>query len=189
VDEKLDGNGKLKATMLKAHLDWAKSQTDDAVARIEAELDEESRAFVGALATDWIPFRNAVRIDRAIAQIVGNEAPDDVFRQMGRHSAEVNLGGVYRFFVREEPHRFFTQMTVLHSRFQSFGDPAYERTGDHSGRIRIDGCDEYSKAYCWSALGYYEGALEMMKVPGPIHATEVSCQCQGDPVCVFELEW
>lgn len=188
--EKLDGKGRLKATMLKAHLAWAEQETDQVAGKLEAKLDDEASAFlkVAMLATEWIPFRSAMQIDRAIAEIVGGPL-DDVLRQMGRHSAAVNLGGVYKIFVKEEPHRFFTRMTTLHRRFQSFGEPAYEQTGEHCGRIRIEDCEEYSKTYCWSALGYYEGALEMMKVPGPVTAAEVSCQCQGDPNCVFELAW
>lgn len=189
--DKLNGTGKLKATMLKAHLAWAETKAEEALTRVEARLDEESREFlkVAVLATDWIPFRSAVRIDRAIAEVVEGESLEETLRQMGRHSAVVNLGGVYKIFVKDEPHRFFTQMTTLHGRFQSFGEPAYEQTGEKAGRIRIEGCDEYSKIYCWSALGYYQGALEMMQVPGPIRAAEVSCQCEGDPNCVFDLHW
>lgn len=189
--DKLNGNGKLKATMIKAHLAWAETKTDGVLSKVEARLDDESRGFleVAMLATDWVPFRSAVRIDRAIAEVVAGDSLNETLRKMGRHSASLNLGGVYKIFVKDEPHRFFKRMTTLHSRFQSFGEPAYEKTGDTSGRIQIEGCDEYSKIYCWSALGYYEGALEMMKVPGPIKATEVSCQCEGDSNCVFDLHW
>jgi predicted hydrocarbon binding protein len=130
-----------------------------------------------------------VRIDRAIAEVVAGESLEETLRQMGRHSAVVNLGGVYKIFVKDEPHRFFKRMTTLHGRFQSFGEPAYEEITEKSGRIQIEGCNEYSKIYCWSALGYYQGALEMMKVPGPIKAVEASCQCEGDPNCVFDLHW
>jgi hypothetical protein len=90
------------------------------------------------LATDWIPFGCLVAIDRAIAGLVGGD-PQSVFRELGRHSALMNLGGVYKNFVADEPHRFFQQMTLLHGRFQNFGNSAYVKTGDRSGRIRIDG--------------------------------------------------
>jgi hypothetical protein len=80
-------------------------------------------------------------------------------------------------------------MTLLHGRFQSFGRPVYERTGERSGTIRIEGCDQYSPVYCASALGYYEGALRMMHVPGPVRAEESSCQCAGDAVCRYTLAW
>ncbi len=188
--ERLDGTGELKATLLKAHLAWAEEHAEHALERLRKLLVDKDREYldIALLATEWIPFGAAVRIDRAIAEVVGGP-PEETWRQMGRHSAMVNLGGIYKIFVKDEPHRFFTRMTVLHRRFQSFGEPAYERTGQRSGRIRIEGCEEYSRVYCRSALGYYEGALEMMKVPGPVRVEEVSCQCETDPVCVFELRW
>ncbi len=188
--EQLTGKGKLKATMLKAHIAWAEEQSQDLFDRLGELLGDEDLEYlnVALLATEWIPFDAAVRIDRSIARVVGGDL-DDTLRQMGRHSAAVNLGGVYRFFIRDEPHRFFTRMMVLHRRFQSFGDPAYEQTGDRSGSIQIGGCEEYSKVYCRSAQGYYQGALEMMKVPGPVRVQEVSCQCDGDPNCIFDLRW
>ena len=55
--------------------------------------------------------------------------------------------------------------------------------------MRHEGYEEYSPVYCASALGYFEGALRLMKVPGPVHVFEVSCQCAGDPACVFDLSW
>jgi hypothetical protein len=43
--------------------------------------------------------------------------------------------------------------------------------------------------YCESGRGYYEEALRMMRAPGPVKAVETSCQCAGDPACVYELSW
>jgi hypothetical protein len=48
---------------------------------------------------------------------------------------------------------------------------------------------EYSPVFCASATGYYEGALQMMHVPGPIVAAEALCHCAGDGVCRFDLSW
>ena len=72
-----------------------------------------------------------MEIDRAIATAVGGPA-GEVFRELGRHSASLNLGGVYRSFVAEEPHRFFEQTALLHGRFQTFGRSAYEKPSSTS---------------------------------------------------------
>ena len=55
--------------------------------------------------------------------------------------------------------------------------------------VRIDGYEEWSPVFCESGIGYCEGALEMMGVPGRPSVVEVTCQCAGDPACVFELAW
>lgn len=176
--------------MLLAHLDWAESRFPGAAGELARRVGTESRQLLGGrlLATQWVPFARCVEIDRAIAALAGGDERE-VWRSLGNHSASINLGGVYKAFVKRQPHRFFERMTVLHNRFQSFGQPVYEETGERSGRIRIEQCAQYSQVYCASALGYYEGALEMMKVPGPVEARETMCQCAGDPICLYRLAW
>lgn len=188
--EKLGNTAAVKGTMVQAHLAWAKERLGDVTARVQPLLHPECLGLVtkSLLVTEWFPLRCLVEVDRAIASLAGG-VPEDVFHHLGRHSAELNLGGVYKSFVAEEPHRFFEQMALLHNRFQNFGRCAYEKAGERAGRIRIEGYSEYSPVYCASGLGYYEGALHMMKVPGPVHALEASCQCAGDPVCLYELSW
>jgi hypothetical protein len=189
--EKLGDRAAVKGTMLQAHVAWAIAELGDAwMAKVPGGVDPVAAIFVtrGVLATDWVPFRALVEIDRAIARAAGGP-PDEVFRKLGRHSATSNLAGAYKGFVQEEPHRFFEQTGVLHNRFQNFGRFTYERMDTRSGRVRIEGYDEYSPVYCASAIGYYEGALSTMDPPGPIRVTETQCQCAGDAACVFDVSW
>lgn len=188
--ERLGDAAAVKGTMVTAHLSWIATKVPDVRAALGPHLGPESARLVfhGVLATDWVSLRRLVEIDRAIAAVAGGP-PDEVFRELGRHSASLNLGGVYKSFVAEEPHRFFEQTALLHGRFQNFGRSAYEKAGERSGRIRIVDYSEYSPVYCASGLGYYEGALRMMKVPGPVLIAETSCQCAGDPACLYEMSW
>ena len=187
--ESLGRTAAVKATMLQAHLTWAQKQVGD-LDRLRPHLDAECLAFLNrrTLATDWVPFRCLVRMDRAIAAVVGG-SPDRTFGELGRHSASVNLGGVYKRFIASEPHRFFTQMGVLHDQFQNFGRSRYEKDGERAGRIVLEGYMEYSPVYCASGGGYYEEALKMMFAPGPIKVSETSCQCAGDASCIYQMSW
>lgn len=188
--EKLGNTASVKGTMLKAHLEWADKQRPDLIRRVRARLGADYDALLAGkfLATDWIKFSQLVKIDRAIAAELGGSA-EAVFRDLGRHSAAQNLAGVYKSYLADEPHRFFENSVRLHGRFQDFGHPAYEKTGERSGRLTIADYFEYSPAYCMSAVGYYEEALRSMKVPGPVHVAETSCTCAGDPACVYEAGW
>jgi predicted hydrocarbon binding protein len=191
TQEKLGEQAAVKGTMLQAHLAWAIAELGEAwMDRVPGGIDPLAAVFVrrGVLATDLVPFRALIEIDRAIAKTKGG-VPEAVFHALGRHSATSNLAGAYKGFVQEETHRFFEQTSILHRRFQNFGRFTYERTGDRSGRIRIDGCEEFSPAYCLSGIGYYEGALETLGSPGPIRIVETHCQCAGDAACVFEVSW
>jgi predicted hydrocarbon binding protein len=187
--ERLGNSAAVKGTMLQAHLAWAQKALGD-VSRLATHLDEPCRVFVDrrTLSNVWVPFRCVIQIDRAIAALAGGAA-DGVFRKLGGHSAALNLGGVYKSFVSDEPHRFFQQMAILHKQFQNFGDWSYEKVDDQAGRITLRDYDEFSPVYCASGAGYFEEALRMLKVPGPIVVAETSCQCAGDATCAFEMKW
>ena len=188
--ENLGEKAAVKGTMVQAHLAWGRAHVADLDARLHEHLGREGseRVTRGILASEWFPLRELVRLDRAIATLAGGRQ-EWVYHELGRHSATQNLAGAYKNFVKEEPHRFFHRMALLHEQFQNFGRSAYERTGDRSGRITLEEYSEYSPVFCDSATGYYEGALAMLKVPGPVHAAETRCQCAGDPQCLFELSW
>ena len=186
--EKLGGPGAVKGTMVQAHLAWAKAEIPDLDRLLPPRLSPECRPLIesGVLATYWFPFRCLIDLDRAIAALAGGDL-SEVMRSLGRYSAAQNLTGTYRAFVAEDPHRLFERTALLHSQFQNFGQSSYERRGDRAGRIRVDGCDEYSPAFCESALGFYEGALTALNRQG--RCAEPQCTCLGDAACVFEMDW
>jgi predicted hydrocarbon binding protein len=187
--ERLGNAAAVKGTMLLAHLDWARAHVPD-VEGLAANLPTACAGLLRSpvLATDWVPFRCLIAIDRAIARAAAG-APEAVFRELGRQSATLNLTGVYRGYVAEEPHRFLERASQLHERFQNFGRARYERIGDRAGRTSIEGYEEYSPVFCASSVGFCEEALRLMHVPGPILVAETACQCAGDAACVFELSW
>ena len=190
-NEKLGNKAKVSATILQAHLSWAEEKWGQApTTRLGPVLDAETLSLVGrSLApTEQILFRDLVRIASGIAAAEGGDR-EAVFYELGRHSARLNLGGAYKSFEPDTPHRFFEQMNFLHRTFQNFGRSTYEKVGPRAARIRLEDYAEYSPMFCISGRGYYEEALQMMKAPGPIVVSETSCQCAGDPTCTFDLTW
>ncbi len=179
----------IKGTMLQVRIAWVRERFDRAaLERLRSLVDTPYRGYIDRppLATDWIPLEGLLNIDVAIASVAGGAA-EEVYRALGHHSATMNLRGVYKAFAVEEPHKLFEQQALLHRRFQNLGTAHYERAGMQSGRMRIEGYANPAPVFCASGRGYFEGALEMMKVPGPIQCTEVLCQCSGDPSCLFDL--
>ncbi len=188
--ERLGGDSAVKATLLRAHLMWLEGEIPNSSQRLAAMVDEESRRFLNRrlLATEWLPFRNLVAIDQAIVELVEGDF-EEVFHELGHHSAIINLEGVYKVFRSSDPHQYFQQMELLHRQFQNYGRSVYEPTGERSGTIRLEDCDVYSRVFCGSSLGFYEGSLVMMKVPGPVSGRESLCYCRGDSACQFDLTW
>lgn len=188
--EKLDGSGAVKATILLAHLEWLRGRHgEDAPGRLVG-LTGDAVGYVERLplATDWIPFRCLVNIDRAIGRLVGG-VEDVVYRCMGHNSAIVNLRGAYKAFLQDEPHRFFQQVAQVHPLFQNFGTATYQAMGPRAIRLTMSGYAMFSPVYCASALGYYDRAMSAMGAPGHTRVLESQCHCSGDDACVFEVSW
>lgn len=179
----------VKATMVAAHLDWASRNIAQHAARLAAALGPDDRTLFAKpwLATDWVPFRYIVTLDRAIAALAGGE-PEHVFEELGRHSARCNLGGAYKAFQADDPHRFLERAALLHTRFQNFGRAAYVPVGPRAARLEFAEYPAYSPVFCTSERGYIEEALVMMHAPDP-RVDEVSCACAGDSACVFDARW
>jgi predicted hydrocarbon binding protein len=189
--ERLQGDARVAASVLRAHLGWAAERWPDVVEALRPHLDEATLGLVRQPPPEQaaaVPFADVVRIDRAIAAAAGGDA-EQVYEALGTYSARFNLAGVFHGYDPEQPHRLFQSMNVLHRTFQDFGHSSYERTGRRSGRIRIESYKEYSPVFCRGGRGYYAEALRMLKAPGPIKVDEVACHSAGDPACVFELSW
>jgi hypothetical protein len=187
--EKLGVRARVVRGVLDAHLAWCEEELGPATsARLLEVVPSECRAYLGARGTSFVPFWALVETDRAIATLAGRSRRR-VYHALGRHSAVANWSEPYRGFVGDEPHHFFARTTLWHDAFQDFGLASYEKVGLHAGHFTIENCEEFSPVFCASALGYFEGALEMMGAPGPFHGEETMCHCAGDPACVFALHW
>ena len=187
--EHLGRAARVRADILLAHMSWAAKRWPDVKGALRPHLDAATMAFVehppkGASA--MVLFSDLVRIDRAAA--AGGD-PEPIFHALGAHSAERNLAGLYENYKPDDVHAFFQSMSVVHRAFQDFGKSTYEKLGERSGRVRIARYREFSPVFCIGGCGYYEEALRLMKVPGPIQVREVACHCAGDDACVFEMSW
>ena len=188
--ERFDDKATVKGTMLRAHLSWAEKRFGPGYGSVRQNLSEPVLGLLTrmVLPTDWIPFSALIELDRAIAAAAGGD-PEETWLALGRHSAALNLTGVYRSFIQGEPHRFFERMAVLHHQFQTFGRSVYEKLGESAGRIRMESPTAYSPVYCTSGRGYYEEALRLLHAPGPVAVHESACATSGAPACAFELSW
>ena len=188
--DRFDGKAAVKGTMLRAHLSWAANRFGPGFEVVKQGLSAPALAVLSrpVLPTDWVPVSVLFELDRAIAAAAGGD-PAETWLALGRHSAALNLTGVYKGFISGEPHRFFERMTVLHHQFQTFGRSVYERLGDSSGRVRIESPTVYSPVYCISGRGYYEEALRLLHAPGPVLVRDSACAASGAASCVFELSW
>ena len=188
--EALDG-GRVKGGVLRSHLEWVTDNLPaDAVekmcARVSAETARVLRSPV--LPVSWYPFRAVVETDRAIAAVAGTRDEQSLIRELGRYSARINLTTSYKVYTRDNPQEFFLSAPQIHAHFLDFGREECEATGPTSCRISILDATCYSKVFCWSALGYYEGAAALQGGQDPA-VQETECVCRGARTCRFEIRW
>ncbi|HJQ39338.1 MAG TPA: hypothetical protein VKB93_19530 [Thermoanaerobaculia bacterium] len=181
--------GHVKGAMVRAHLQFVRDRFgEQALERTLAALPQPvAHAIHDVLASSWCPFEHLVLLDRAIAKTLGKE-PTALMKDLGHHSAEINLSTIYRAFKREDIHEFFRRSAALHRQFQDFGVCDYETVGPLQGRIRVREATCFSPTYCASEIGYLEQVIAMHGGKEP-RISESSCQCANDPVCTFELSW
>lgn len=181
--------GHVKGAMVRAHLQWLRERLgEQGISRVLAALPRPAAAAIeSALASTWCQFEHLILFDKAILALCGR-GEGDLLRELGRHSAQVNLTTLYRVFRRDDIHEFFRRGAALHSQFQDFGTCDYEAAGDGHGRILIRNAVCFSPAYCASAIGYYE---QVIALHGGAAASvkETNCTCAGADDCTYELRW
>ena len=181
--------GHVKGAMVRAHLQFVRDRLgEETLARILAALPSHVAAEVdGILVSTWCSFESLIVLDLTIARVAGRDSVA-LMRDLGRHSAQINLSTLYRAFHRDDIHEFFRRSANLHRQFQDFGDCVYEQLGPTSARISIRNAACFSPTYCSSEAGYLE---HVISAHGGTSAsvTESACQCVNDDHCTFELRW
>lgn len=180
--------GRVKGQIVRAHLQGVRDyHGGDALFRILAALPFDVRAEVAsAPASDWCCFRSVVLLDCAIEEQLGR-GKRDFLRELGRYSAHLNLSQ-FRTWRREELHKFFLRMPLLHRQLQDFGSVSYQQTSETAGSITHRAYSCFSRVYCESALGSYEQVI-VMHGAAPELVIESTCQCAGEASCTFEVSW
>jgi len=181
--------GRVKGAMVRAHLQFVRDRLGEpALAATLKALPAAAAAEIqGLLASSWCTFESLVLLDRSIARVAGRDE-QELMRELGRHSAQINLSTIYRAFHRDDIHEFFRNSATLHRQFQDFGDCEYEHVGGTHCRISVRNAVCYSPVYCSSEAGYLEQVIAAHGGAGA-RVTESACQCANDDRCTFELRW
>ena len=190
LEEKIESDAYVRGSMVNAHLGWARRELAERFAELSKALPPEHVYLLERplLASQWVSLAAAVNLARAIAEVAGGD-PQDTFIELGRESARLNLGGVYRSFQSRDAHQFFRRSALLHGRFQSFGKARFKTLGERCGEFSISECSSFSPVYCAGERGYLEEAIKVLGLSAAPKAVETDCTCAGQDVCRFRLSW
>lgn len=180
---------RLKGSVIRARLTFVEelggqAAVERVLARLPAEAAETLRTLLSA---SWYPFELGEQLDRAVVDELGGGRAD-FFLRIGADSAERNLHGVHKAFLRSDPHTFLAQVPTIYAFYYDRGHRTYERTGERSGVMTTHDAETFSAADCLTVVGWHVRALEMCGASG-VRIVEEECRATGGRVCRYRLSW
>jgi hypothetical protein len=158
------------------------------VERVLARLKpEEAETLRTMLSASWYPFELGERLDRAVVDELGGGRPE-FFLRIGADSAERNLLGVHKAFLKRDPHSFLARARTIYSFYYDRGYREYEQTGERDGVLTTYDAETFSAADCLTVVGWHKRALELCGASG-VRVVEEECRAKGAKVCRYRVSW
>ena len=180
----------VKGSVLRSRLDFVREQGgEDALERVLESLSaEDQKALHNVVPVAWLPFEVGKHLDDAIVQVLGGGSLA-YFERLGEASAEKNLGTVHSAFLAPgDPHAFLAKAPQIYRMYYQVGRREYEKTGEKTGVLTTYEAETFSKADCFTVIGWYKKALEMCGAVNP-RVFEEECRARGSEVCRYRLSW
>lgn len=185
----------IKGSVLKSRLAFVEQKLGKVgVARIVAKLKKEDREILEGilLPAGWYPFDTSERLTVAIAHELESalgEKGDDVYRELGRQSAEMNLSASQRVYVRErDPHGLLKAAASIYRLYYASGERTYERVADTKAVLRTMGSETFSREDCLTIIGWHDRAITMCGGKD-VRVSQPKCRVRGDDCCEYVCEW
>ncbi|HYS10519.1 MAG TPA: TIGR02265 family protein [Myxococcales bacterium] len=159
--------------------------------RVLRHLPEEDAKLLRRtlLVTATFPLALNLGLDQAIAKELHPGDPTRAFLEMGRASAEVNLRGPQRAFVREgDPHALLSLSETIYAYYYGEGRRAYRKTSDTSATLTTHGAPRSTPGDCLTVVGWHQRAIELCGGRNP-QVRETQCRSRGQMVCEYECSW
>ena len=183
---------RIKGHILLARLQYVRDTAGEAqLAKVLASLSAEDRAVLGGmlLPVTWYPLELNLRLDAAIATVLSPGDKSKVFLEMGRASAEQNLKGVHRPYLREgDPHFLLSAAPSIYAAYYAAGRRTYEKAGDRAAVLRTFDAETVSATDCLTVVGWHQRAIELCG-GREVKVEETQCRARGAPHCEYRCEW
>src|SRR4051812_26011895 len=152
----------------------------------EADAKELRRTI---LVTGTWPLDLNLRLDEAIAREVHPGDPQRAFREMGRASADVNLTGSQRAFLKPgDPHHLLSFAETIYAYYYGEGRRTYEKTGPFAATLVTYDAPPATPADCLTVVAWHERAIELSGGRNP-RVVETQCRSRGAAVCEYRCSW
>lgn len=185
--------GQVKGTLLISRMKFLRARGPIPVHEVLNRLSNADQEVLQGilLPSSWYPNDLLVRLETAMTAVVARGDRARVFAEMGRFSAEANLGpgGVQRPYLREgDPHHLLERVPRMYLSQHTTGRRTYERIGERAAVIRTHEADTAVPEDCLIVIGWLERAIELCG-GARVHVSETRCRARGEGVCEYRCAW
>lgn len=182
----------VKGNILAARAKYVRERQGEAGWRrvLERLPPEDRKVLAGAvLPMSWYAMELCLRLDDAVAAELSPTDPQKAFVDMGRASADVNLAGAEKVFIRVGDPQYLLKMAPqIYGFYYQVGRRTYEKLGPNEGAIRTFEAESVTFTDCLTVMGWHQRALELSG------ATEVKyehpvCRARGGDHCAYTFRW
>lgn len=184
---------RVKGTLIAARLRFLRSRGAEMTERVLARMSAEDQAALRGmvLPSSWYSADLLQRLETAAAAVVANGDPKALFVEMGRYTAQTNLGptGVQRAYLRHgDPHFLLSHVPRMYVTQHTDGHRTYEKAGEKAAVIRSFDAESVRREDCLTTTGWMGRAIE---VSGgrEVRVEEKLCRSKGAPHCEFHCTW
>jgi uncharacterized protein (TIGR02265 family) len=186
------GSRGIKGNVLLARLKYVREVGGDhALEAVLARVSPDDAKVLGGwvLPISWYPLDLYLRLDAAIASVMSPNDRKGVFLAMGRASADANLTGPQRPFVREgDPHFLLQNVPRMYAAQHSVGTRTYERVGAGAAVVRTVAGEDADPEDCLTAVGWLKRAIELSGGRA-VAVAETQCRARGGACCEYACSW
>jgi uncharacterized protein (TIGR02265 family) len=183
---------RIKGGILISRLKYVRDRGGEAaLERVIARLDRADQDVLRGILVhgSWYPLALNLRLDDAIADELSPANRSQIFIEMGKKSAEVNLTGAHRIWLCEgDPHGLLAKSSRIYGMYYAVGRRTYEKTGERSAVLRTFEAEQPTAADCLTVVGWYIRAIEMCGGRN-VRVRETCCRAYGAAHCEYLCEW
>lgn len=186
------GDPKTKGLILLARREfvesrWGKAGWEKVLRRLSREDQQVLRGLILAIA--WYPFELNLRLDQAIAEIHSPHDRKEVFLEMGRASAEVNMLKLHPSYVKAgHPKHLLDNTAHIYKSYYDSGYRTCEMLSETSAVLRTYEARNVTSEDCLTVVGWYQKAIEICGGKN-VKVRETQCRVDGAACCEYLCEW
>jgi uncharacterized protein (TIGR02265 family) len=186
--------GNVKGTLMIARMKYLRAQGPDGCERVLRRLPQADQQVLRGmlLPSGWYAADLLLRLEMTIAAVLAKGDRRALFVDMGRFSADTNLGpgGTQRPWLHDgDPHFLLRNVPRIYASQHGGGVRTYEQTGPRSAVIRtLDPGAEAGADDCLTAVGWLRRAIELSG-GAAVLVDETQCRARGAPCCEYVCAW